>query len=74
MASLIGSLIAIFPAVTFSYFIKCGDTHKSYQALEIFVFGTTMEMIKTYISNTDELHSIEGFLTWQPSTTYCNWF
>ena len=30
------------------YFFNCGDTHKSYQSLEIFCYGTALEMVYEY--------------------------
>ena len=50
--------------------MDCGDLHKAFQALEILLTGTTMEMIQIYLHNAKEAPSVEGFLQFQPSNTY----
>ena len=49
---------------SYNYFIDCKDNHKAYQALEIFLFGTSMELIRLYSSETTEAPSPLGFLKW----------
>lgn len=53
---------------SYSYFINCKDTHKSWQALEIFLHGTSMELIQLYISSLDGTGAKPtplGFMQWQ---------
>ena len=53
------------------YFFKCADTHKTNQSLEIFLYGTTLEMIYEYVAQTDEEQpTVDGFLKWNPNNTY----
>ena len=47
----------------YSYFLKCKDTHKSYQAVEIMLFGTTTELVRTYGGQASN-PSLMGFLEW----------
>ena len=54
---------------SYKYFIDCKDNHKAWQAFEIFLHGTTMEIIRLYAS---ELPSgvnpgVMGFLDWMSS-------
>jgi len=53
----------------YQYFMKASDTHKTYQALEIFVKGTLLEMLKLYIRNIDETPNVIGFMKFEPSKT-----
>ena len=52
---------------SYNYFIQCKDTHKSFQALEIFLIGTCMELIREYGSQADK-PTPYGFLQWTSST------
>ena len=52
------------------YFFKCTDTHKTNQSLEIFLYGTALEMVFNYITNTSDEPTVEGFLEWNPNNTY----
>ena len=54
----------------YSYFIDCKDTHKSWQSLEIFLHGTTMEMVHMYKATLGDgdLPTAMGFLDWQAET------
>ena len=52
------------------YSVNCGDLHKSYQALEILLIGTTMEMLRLYLHSTEDPPSCSGFLQFEPSPTY----
>ena len=36
------------------YFFKCADTHKTNQFLEIFLYGTALEVVYEYVAQTDE--------------------
>ena len=47
-------------------FFKCADTHKANQSLEIFLYGTALEMVFTYISNTSDEPTVE-VLEWNPN-------
>ena len=49
---------------SYQYFINCKDNHKSYQALEIFLIGTTMELIRLYSSTIKEAPTAKGFIEW----------
>ena len=52
---------------SYRYFFDCKDNHKAWQGLEIFLHGTTMELIHLYKLSigTDKLPTIMGFLQWQ---------
>ena len=52
---------------SYDYFIKCKDTHKSYQAIEIMLFGTIMELIRTYGASVEKPTPL-GFLEWTTAT------
>ena len=56
-------------AKSYQYFIDCKDNHKSYQALEIFLIGTTMELIRLYSSQIEEVPTAAGFLEWTANTS-----
>ena len=36
------------------YFFKCADTHRTNQSLEIFLYGTDLQMVYEYVAQTDE--------------------
>ena len=53
------------------YFFKCADTHRTNQSLEIFLYGTDLQMVYEYVAQTDEEQStVDGFLKWNPNKTY----
>ena len=52
------------------YFFKCTDTHKTNQPLEIFLYSTALEMVFTYVSNTSDEPTVEGFLEWNSNNMY----
>ena len=52
------------------HFFKCSDTHKTYQSLEIFFYGTALEMIHTYVNECQDQPTVEGFLSWNPNNVY----
>ena len=52
------------------YFFKCVDTHKTKQSLEKFLNGKALEMVFTYITNTSDEPTVEGFLEWNPNNMY----
>ena len=52
------------------HFFKCSDTHKTYQSLEIFFYGTALEMIHTYVNECQDQSTVEGFLSWNPNNVY----
>ena len=63
---------------SYAYFIQCKDTHKSWQALEVFLHGMTMELLFLYKEslNTNVTPTALGFLAWQKqrsseSSTLC---
>ena len=45
-----------------SFFLSCKDTHKSWQAFEIFLHGTILEIFKLYADTTTTPSSTIGFL------------
>ena len=50
----------------YSFFIDCKDTHKAWQTLEIFLHGTTMELLQLYKATLkEETSNAQGFLQWQ---------
>ena len=49
----------------FDYFIQCKDNHKAWQAFDIFLNGTIMELIRIYCAETDDTPTPYGFLEWQ---------
>ena len=54
---------------SYDYFIKCKDNHKSYQVLEIFLFGTIMELIRFYSLECSDRPTPSGFLNWAHETS-----
>ena len=52
---------------SYSYFIDCKDNHKSWQALEIFLHGTTMELVHLYTASlaVGIKATPLGFIEWQ---------
>ena len=55
---------------SYKYFIDCKDNHKTWQALEIFLHGSVMEIIQLYASKLPAgvTPGVMGFLDWQSST------
>ena len=53
-----------------NHFFRCSDTHKSYQALEVLLYGTTCDMLHSYVKQCDSEPSVEGFLSFNPNNTY----
>jgi len=46
----------------YQFFVDAKDTHKSWQTLQILLFGTAMELVKCYKMETEPLaHSVLGF-------------
>ena len=56
---------------SYKYFIDCKDNHKAWQAFEIFLHGTTMELIHMYASQLPEgaKPGVMGFLDWQSTVS-----
>ena len=52
---------------SYRYFFDCKDNHKAWQWLEIFLHGTTMELLYLYELSlaTGEIPTTMGFLKWQ---------
>ena len=48
---LIREVLKFESPAAYAYFMKCSDTHKAYQALEVFLIGTALEMIQMYLNN-----------------------
>ena len=50
----------------YQFFVDAKDTHKSFQSLQILLFGTALELIRAYKSDigTDKCSAM-GFLKWQ---------
>ena len=53
-----------------NHFFRCSDTHKSYQTLEILLYGTTYELLHSHVKQCDSEPSVEGFLSFNPNNTY----
>ena len=51
LEALIREVLKFESSAAYAYFMKCSDTHKAYQALEVFVIGTAPEMIQIYLNN-----------------------
>ena len=51
-----------------SFFVEAGDTHKAWQALEIFIHGIVLELIQLYSKSNKELNAV-GFIAWQNRCT-----
>lgn len=50
----------------YTYFLSCGDTHKAWQAFEIFLHGIVLELIHMYASESKEKPiNVFGFMEWQ---------
>ena len=62
MEPLIREVLKFESPSAYSYFMKCFDTHKVYQTLEVCVIGTALEMILLYISNSRTNTSPKRFL------------
>ena len=41
---------------SYDYFIRCKDNHKAYQALEILLIGTTMELIRIFVKKEKQVN------------------
>ena len=50
--------------------LKCANTHKMYQSLEVIVDGTILKIIRFYVSSSEDAPSVEVFLAWNPNSTY----
>ena len=55
-------------AKAYKYFVQCKDNHKSWQALEVFLHGTIMELIRVYCIDCSNPTPL-GFLQWQANIT-----
>ena len=52
----------------YQFFISAGDTHKSFQTIQVLLFGTVMELYCQYKKETENsIISVENFLCWQAS-------
>ena len=49
----------------YKYFIEAKGNHKSWEAFEVFLHGTTLELIHMYAHDSLETISPIGFLVWQ---------
>ena len=49
----------------FDYFMQCKDNHKEWQAFDIFLNGTIMELIRIYCAETDDTPTPYSFLECQ---------
>ena len=68
--NVLGSDVLNFKSPTaYKYFTEAKDNHKSWQAFEIFLHGTMLEMIHTYSLQCKEDISPIEFLKWQGETT-----
>ena len=47
------------------YFVNAKDTHKSWQAIQVLLFGTTLKLLREYIRVEGEQPSVLRFLEWQ---------
>ena len=57
----------------YDYFVNAKDTHKSWQAIQVLLFGTTLDLLREYIREEGEQPSVLGFLEWQADQE-CNNF
>ena len=53
-----------------NHFFRCSDTHKSYQALGILLYGTMYELLHSYVKQCDSEPSVEGFILFNPNNMY----
>ena len=56
--------------IAIQHFFKWSDTHKTYQSSEIFFYGTALEIIHAYVNGCQDQATVEGFLSWNPNSTY----
>ena len=49
----------------YDYFVNAKDTHKSRQAIQVLLFGTTLELLREDIRVEGEQPSVLRFLEWQ---------
>ena len=52
----------------YDYWIRAKDSHKAWESFEIFLHGTTLELINVYANDlkvSNENITTLGFLTWQ---------
>ena len=49
----------------YDYFVNAKDTHKSWQAMQVLLFGTTLELLREYIREEGEQPSVLRFFEWQ---------
>ena len=45
-------------------FVDSKDTHKSWQAIQVLLIGTTLELIRQYKMTSPKVNSPMGFLEW----------
>ena len=57
-------LLNFQPPTAYSFFVEAKDTHKSWQALQTVLFGTTMELMEVYKQQESEF-TLFGFMEWQ---------
>ena len=68
MFEVLGKDVLKFDTVkSYDYFINCKDNHKAFEALEVFLIGTTMELIRMYAGDVSEDPTVLGFLQWSNS-------
>ena len=52
-------------------FFRCSDTHKTFQSLEVLLYGTVKEMLYLYVKESgDSSPSVHGFFEWSPNETF----
>ena len=63
----LGEVLKFNTPKSYRYFFDCKDYHKAWQGLEIFLRGTTMELLQLYELSlvTGDLPNTMGFLQWQ---------
>ena len=54
---------------SYNFFLNCKDTHKAWQAFEILLHCTIMEIIKLYLDVNRSQVSVIDFLRWQANAT-----
>ena len=52
-------------------FFRSSDTHKTFQSLEVLLYGTVKEMLYLYVKESGESsHSVHVFFAWSPDETF----
>ena len=63
MESLAKDVLHFESLTAIRHFFQCSNTHKTYQSLKIFFYGTALEMIHIYVNKCQDQPTLEGFLS-----------